>query len=75
VQDVINKHQQVIIRKGSSCPKNPPPELANHYQLEWAEIYANVPGADRGDTRKAIGTAIFHNFNPTDLTNLWVQLT
>jgi RecA-family ATPase len=75
VQDVINKHRQVIIRKGSSCPKNPPPELANHYQLEWAEIYANVPGADRGDTRKAIGTAIFHNFNPTDLTNLWVQLT
>lgn len=74
VQDVINKHQQVIIRKGSSCPKNPPPELANHYQLEWAEIYANVPGADRGDTRKAIGTSVFHNFNPTDLTNLWVQL-
>ena len=75
VQDVINKHQQVIIRKGSNCPKNPPPELANHYQLEWSEIYQNVPGSDRSDTRKAVGTAIFHNFNPTDLTNLWVQLT
>ena len=74
VQDIINQHQLVTIRKGSNCPKNPPPELANHYQLEWAEIYANVPGADRSDTRKAIGTAIFHNFNPTDLTNLWVQL-
>jgi RecA-family ATPase len=75
VQDVINKHQQVIIRKGSNCPKNPPPELANHYQLEWSEIYQNVPGSDRSDTRKAVGTAIFHNFNPTDLNNLWVQLT
>jgi hypothetical protein len=74
VQDVINKHQLVTIRKGSHCPKNPPPELANHYQLEWAEIYANVPGADRSDTRKAIGAAIFHHFNPTDLNNQWVQL-
>ena len=75
VQDVINKHQLVAIRKGSNCPKNPPPELANHYQLDWSEIYDNVPGSDRSDTRKAIGTAVFHHFNPTDLTNLWVQLT
>ena len=75
VQSVINKHQLVTIRKGSNCPKNPPPELANHYQLEWSEIYDNVPGSDRGDTRKAIGWAIFHHFNPTDLNNLWVQLT
>lgn len=75
VQDVINKHQLVAIRKGSNCPKNPPPELAHHYQLDWSEIYDNVPGSDRSDTRKAIGTAVFHHFNPTDLTNLWVQLT
>ena len=75
VQSVINKHQNVIIRKGSNCPKNPPPELANYFQLEWSEIYDNVPGSDRSDTRKAVGTAIFHHFNPTDLTNLWVQLT
>ena len=75
VQDLINQHQLVTIRKGSNCPKNPPPELANHYQLEWSEIYANVPGSDRSDTRKAIGAAIFHHFNPTDLSNLWVQLT
>ncbi len=74
VQDIINQHQLVTIRKGSNCPKNPPPELANHYQLEWSEIYANVPGSDRSDTRKAIGAAIFRNFNPTDLNNLWVQL-
>jgi RecA-family ATPase len=74
VQDIINQHQLVTIRKGSNCPKNPPPELANHYKLEWSEIYANVPGSDRGDTKKAIGAAIFHHFNPTDLTNLWVQL-
>jgi RecA-family ATPase len=74
VQDIINQHQLVTIRKGSNCPKNPPPELANHYKLEWSEIYANVPGSDRGDTKKAIGTAILHHFNPTDLTNLWVQL-
>jgi predicted ATPase len=74
VQDIINQHQLVTIRKGSNCPKNPPPELANHYQLEWSEIYANVPGSDRSDTRKAIGAAIFHHFNPTDLTNQWVQL-
>jgi AAA15 family ATPase/GTPase len=74
VQDIINQHQLVTIRKGSNCPKNPPPELANHYQLEWSEIYANVPGSDRSDTRKAIGAAVFRNFNPTDLTNLWVQL-
>lgn len=75
VQDVLNQHQQVIIRKGSHCPKNPPPELAHCHQLEWSAIYDYVPGSDRSDTRKAIGTAIFHNFNPTDLTNLWVQLT
>jgi len=75
VQDVINKHQLVTIRKGSNCPKNPPPELANHYQLGWSEIYENVPGSDKSDTRKAIGAAIFHHFNPTDLTNQWVQLT
>jgi RecA-family ATPase len=74
VQDVINQHQLVTIRKGSNCPKNPPPELANYYQLEWSEIYSNVPGSDRSDTRKAIGAAIFHHFNPTDLNNLWVQL-
>ncbi len=74
VQSIINQHQLVTIRKGSNCPKNPPPELASHYKLEWSEIYANVPGSDRGDTKKAIGTAIFRNFNPTDLTNLWVQL-
>jgi hypothetical protein len=74
VQDIINQHQLVTIRKGSNCPKNPPPELANHYQLEWSEIYANVPGSDRSDTRKAIGAAIFHHFSPTDLNNLWVQL-
>lgn len=75
VQSVINQHQQVIIRKGSNCPKNPPPELAHCYQLEWSEIYQSVPGSDRSDTRKAVGAAIFHNFNPTDLTNQWVQLT
>lgn len=74
VQSIINQHQLVTIRKGSNCPKNPPPELASHYKLEWSEIYANVPGSDRGDTKKAIGTAIFRNFNPTDLNNLWVQL-
>lgn len=75
VQSMINKHQQVIIRKGSHCPKIPPPELASFYQLEWSEIYQNVPGADRSDVKKAVGTAIFHNFNDTDLNNLWVQLT
>lgn len=75
VQEVINKHQNVIIRKGSHCPKNPPPELAHCFQLEWSDIYSKVPGADRGDARKAIGWAIFHHFNPTDLNNLWVQLT
>lgn len=75
VQSVINKHQNVIIRKGSNCPKNPPPDLAHCHQLEWSDIYDHVPGSDRGDTRKAIGTAIFHHFNPTDLNNLWVQLT
>lgn len=75
VQSVINKHQQVIIRKGSHCPKFPPPELANHYMLEWSEIYQQVPGADRSDVKKAVGTAIFKTFNDTELTNLWVQLT
>ena len=75
VQSLINKHQQVIIRKGSHCPKTPPPELASFYQLEWSEIYQNVPGADRSDVKKAVGTAIFHNFNDTELSNLWVQLT
>lgn len=75
VQSVINKHQQVIIRKGSHCPKFPPPELANHYMLEWSEIYQQVPGADRSDVKKAVGTAIFKTFNDTELANLWVQLT
>jgi RecA-family ATPase len=75
VQSVINKHQQVIIRKGSHCPKFPPPELANHYMLEWSEIYQQVPGADRSDVKKAVGTAIFKTFNDTELSNLWVQLT
>ena len=40
-----------------------------------AETAANVPGADRSDVKKAVGTAIFHNFNDTELSNLWVQLT
>jgi len=75
VQSVINKHQQVILRKGSHCPKFPPPELANHYMLEWSEIYQQVPGADRSDVKKAVGTAIFKTFNDTELSNLWVQLT
>ena len=75
VQSVINKHQKVIIRKGSHCPKFPPPELANHYMLEWSEIYQQVPGADRSDVKKSVGTAIFKTFNDTELANLWVQLT
>jgi RecA-family ATPase len=75
VQSVINKHQQVILRKGSHCPKFPPPELANHYMLEWSEIYQQVPGADRSDVKKAVGTAIFKTFNDTELSNIWVQLT
>lgn len=75
VQSVINDKQLVIIRKGSHCPKFPPPELANHYPLEWSEIYKEVPGADRSDVKKAVGTAIFNAFNNTELTNLWVQLT
>jgi hypothetical protein len=71
VQSVINEHPEgVIIRRGSNAPK----DCRVHpdaYKLEWADIYAAVPGSSKGDVKRAIGISIFKRFAPNTVNNAW----
>jgi KaiC/GvpD/RAD55 family RecA-like ATPase len=75
IQSVINRHPEgVIIRKGSHVPKKPPEDMQECYQLQWDDVYQHVPGADKGEMRRAVGVAIFARFAPDAGDNCWVQL-
>ena len=71
VQSIINEHPEgVVIRRGSNAPK----ECRVHpdaYKLEWADIYAAVPGSSKGDVKRAIGISIFKRFAPNTINNAW----
>jgi RecA-family ATPase len=71
VQSIINEHPEgVVIRRGSNAPK----DCRSHpdaYKLDWAEIYAAVPGSSKGDVKRAIGISIFRRFAPNPINNSW----
>tara|TARA_R110000782_G_scaffold97167_2_gene181896 strand:+ start:440 stop:2650 length:2211 start_codon:yes stop_codon:yes gene_type:complete len=71
VQSIINEHPEgVVIRRGSNAPK----DCYLHpsaYKLDWAEIYAAVPGSSKGEVKKAIGISIFKRFAPDTINNAW----
>jgi hypothetical protein len=71
VQSIINEHPEgVIIRKGSNAPR----DCRLHpmaYKLDWAEVYAAVPGASKGDVKRAIGESVLRRFAPNAENNAW----
>jgi RecA-family ATPase len=71
VQTIINEHPEgVVIRRGSNAPK----DCRNYpdaYKLDWADIYAAVPGSSKGDVKRAIGISIFRRFAPNPINNSW----
>ena len=71
VQSIINEHPEgVVIRKGSNAPKeywlNP-----KAYKLDWAEVYAAVPGSSKGEVKRAIGESVLRRFAPNADNNAW----
>jgi len=71
VQSVINEHPEgVVLRRGSNAPKDCF-EHPNAYKLDWAEVYAAVPGSSKGDVKRAIGISIFKRFAPNTANNSW----
>jgi len=71
VQSIINEHPEgVVIRRGSNAPK----DCRTHpdaYKLDWAEVYAAVPGASKGDVKRAIGLSVLRRFAPDAENNSW----
>ncbi len=71
VQSIINEHPEgVVIRRGSNAPKDCR-DYPNAYKLDWADIYAAVPGSSKGDVKRAIGISIFKRFAPNTINNSW----
>ena len=71
VQSIINEHPEgVIIRRGSNAPKDCRTH-PNAYKLDWAEVYAAVPGASKGDVKRAIGESVLRRFAPNAENNAW----
>jgi len=71
VQTIINEHPEgVVIRRGSNAPK----DCRSHpdaYKLDWADIYAAVPGSSKGDVKRAIGLSVLRRFAPDAENNSW----
>lgn len=71
VQSIINEHPEgVVIRKGSNAPRDCRLH-PNAYKLDWAEIYAAVPGASKGDVKRSIGLSVLRRFAPNAENNAW----
>jgi hypothetical protein len=71
VQSIINEHPEgVVIRKGSNAPRDCRLH-PNAYKLDWAEIYAAVPGASKGDVKRSIGLSVLRRFAPDAENNAW----
>lgn len=74
VQSVINQHPQgVIMRRGKGNFKAPT-ELQHMFVLAWDQLYQDVPKADNGDARRAVGAAIFQRFAANQPASGWVIL-
>jgi hypothetical protein len=74
VQDIINQNPQgVIMRKGKGNFKVPD-DLSHCYVLTWDQLYNDVPKADHGDNRRAVGAAIFQRFAANQPASGWVKL-
>jgi RecA-family ATPase len=71
VQSILNEHPEgVVIRKGSNAPR----ECRLHpnaYKLDWAEIYAAVPGASKSDVKRSISLSVLRRFAPNAENNAW----
>ena len=71
VQSIINEHPEgVVIRKGSNAPKECKPH-PNAYKLDWAEIYAAVPGSSKGDIKRMVGESVLRRFAPDAENHAW----
>ena len=71
VQSIINEHPEgVVIRKGSNAPKECKLH-PNAYKLDWAEIYAAVPGSSKGDIKRMVGESVLRRFAPGAENNSW----
>ena len=71
VQSIINEHPEgVVIRRGSNAPKDCRSH-PNAYKLDWAEVYAAVPGSSKGDVKRAIGESVLRRFAPNADNNSW----
>jgi hypothetical protein len=71
VQSIINEHPEgVIIRRGSNAPKDCRTH-PNAYKLDWAEVYAAVPGSSKGDVKRAISLSVLRRFAPDAENNAW----
>ena len=71
VQSIINEHPEgVVIRKGSNAPKDCKLH-PNAYKLDWADIYAAVPGSSKGDIKRLVGESVFKRFAPNAVNNAW----
>jgi hypothetical protein len=71
VQSIINEHPEgVVIRKGSNAPKDCRLH-PNAYKLDWAEVYAAVPGASKGDVKRSVGLSVLRRFAPNAENNAW----
>ena len=71
VQSVINEHPEgVVIRRGSNAPKDCKLH-PNAYKLDWADIYAAVPGSSKGDIKRLVGESVFKRFAPNAVNNAW----
>ncbi len=71
VQSIINEHPEgVVIRRGSNAPRDCRLH-PNAYKLDWAEIYAAVPGASKSDVKRSIGLSVLRRFAPDAENNAW----
>jgi hypothetical protein len=73
VQSIINAKGSAIMRRGSGRP-SVPKEMAGMHQLEWQDIYDQVPTANQSYARKAVSAAIFQRFCLDQSSSGWVQI-
>jgi hypothetical protein len=73
VQSIINAKGAVIMRRGSGRP-SVPKEMAGMHQLEWQDIYDQVPAANQSYARRAVSAAIFQRFCLDQSSSGWVQI-
>ena len=74
-QAIINKHPEGVILKRGKTRLSIPSEYQSAFILTWAEIYENVPGADRGDLKTQVKDAFYEAFAPGSIDDSWVAIS